>query len=416
MRRLKKFIPIKRDIAERIAVAKHLFPNVEDPTKLSGIKITEFKGQITKETIIKGIPHGLSTHLNGDMSVCCMWNGEMNGYWFYKNEFGYGLTIVDMGEEIHLTTWDENGHIKNVDSLSITREHLELDAFLSKYPEAVAQIEKTAKGPLWSSLIEVAYIDSGVSMEMGKRLTWAYERKLRFEQGLYTPNSDFLPFYLQQMEMTQKIILEDRLAHELKYIGGVSVAFSQREMKLVGAIIVLDLETFEVVDKAYHEENITYPYIPHLYSFREVPPLLEAMKKLKVTPDLLLCEGHGIDHPIKMGIATHLGMALDMPTIACSTSRLVGLWEKEKLGLERGSEVDLKWEGKRHGKVLRTQNEARPVFVSIGHKTTFKIAMDLVLKLSQKSSLPLTIEKTNELLDTLLEERTEVLFLDRDED
>ncbi|MEZ5043390.1 MAG: deoxyribonuclease V [Saprospiraceae bacterium] len=236
------------------------------------------------------------------------------------------------------------------------------------------------------------------------------------EEGMYSGNNDFLPYYLQQNEMSKKVIKEDNLPEEINCIGGVDVAYNELKQKMIGAIVVLNSKTFEIMEEAYHEMNITFPYVPGLFSFREIPPLIEAYNKLKAKPEIIICDGHGIAHPKKIGMATHLGIELNIPTIGCAKNRLVGIWQKEKLGTKRGSMVSLNWDGEEVGKVLRTQDKIKPVFVSIGHMISLESATSWVLKLCDKYRLPETTRISDRLVNRLMKDRTEIKFLDKDKE
>lgn len=352
---------------------------------------------------------------NGEMSVSCKWNGQLNGYWFYKYINGYGLMTLDLGEEIELICWNEKGELQEFDSLDIKRRHLDIDSFMSEYPEVITHIDKVAHSQLWSSLSEVAYIGCGVKEKLGRRLTWAYERKLRMEKGLYSENADFLPFYVEQNEMKEKVIKTDCFSDEINFIGGVDVAYNEDEQRMIGAIVVLDSKTLETIEESYHEMDITFPYVPGLFSFRETPSLIEAYNKLTTKPDVIVCDGHGIAHPKGVGMATHLGIKLDIPTIGCAKKRLIGIWNQGDLGTQKGSQASLIWEGTEVGKVLRTSNEVKPMFVSIGHKISIESATSLVLKLCSNYRLPETTRKSDQLVNKLMKERIEIDFLDSDE-
>lgn len=351
---------------------------------------------------------------HSEMSVSCSWNNLENGYWFYKNKYGYGLMTHDMGEEIEVMLWDEKGKLQKIISLNIKREHLDIEKFMSKYPEVVNHIARMAQGDLCSSLIEVAYLGCGVEENLGRRLTWAYERKLRMENGIYKGNADFLPYFIEQNEMSEKVITEDCLPERINLIGGVDVAYNEDQQKMIGAIVVLNSKTLEVVEESYHEMNITFPYVPGLFSFRETPPIIEAFNKLTIKPEIIVCDGHGIAHPKGVGMATHLGIKLNIPTIGCAKKRLVGIWNKEELATQKGSHVPLKWEGGEIGKVLRTRNEVKPVFVSIGHKVNLESATSIVLSLCSNYRLPETTRKSDQLVNKLMKERTEIDFFGGD--
>ena len=409
-------IPFERNVQDWFVIPNQLMKLPRKNKEFSGITTTIFRGKKSKQAKIKGINHGISEALNREMSIGCLWFGEMNGYWFFKNKYGFVLMTMDMGEEIESIHWNEYGERTGMNTLSITSSHLDIDTFMSKYPKVIEHIDKVAHSQLWSSLIEVSYFDSGVEMELAQRLTWAYERKLRMQEGMYSENSDFLPYYIQQNEMCDRVIKIDELPVKINLIGGVDVAYNEIEQKMIGAVVVLNSETLEIVDEAHHEMNITFPYVPSLFSFREVPPIIEAFKKLKTKPEIIICDGHGIAHPKKIGIATHLGIELNLPTIGCAKNRLVGIWEKEKLGAKRGSIEPLNWDGEEVGKVLRTQDDVKPVFVSIGHKISLNSATSWVLKLCSQYRLPETTRKSDQIVNRLMKDRTEIRFMDREEE
>jgi deoxyribonuclease V len=219
------------------------------------------------------------------------------------------------------------------------------------------------------------------------------------KKGIYTESSDFLPYYRQQHELSKRAIRHDEIADDIRLIGGADVAYRESEDRMVGAIVVLDSQTLQVVASACCEMEITFPYVPGLFSFREVPALVQAFGQLEVKPQVIVCDGHGIAHPKKIGMATHLGIELDIPTIGCAKSRLVGSWNKDELKLERGSSVPLAWENEIVGNVLRTQTGIKPVFVSIGHKVSLQTATSMVLHLASKYRLPETTRQSDQLVN-----------------
>lgn len=412
--RIEKHIPFEIDVQDWITIPSHLFEISRKNQGFSGIFMTDINGKISKRTIINGISHGIFESRNGGINIGCSSFERTNGYWFSAHAHGYGLFSVDMGETIESIHWNGDGIRIGKNTLSITEKHLDIDEFMSQYPKVIKHIDEVAHSQLWSSLIEVSYFHSGVEMELAQRLTWAYERKIRMEEGLYSADNDFLPYFIQQNELSKKVIEEDQLPDNINYIGGVDVAYNELKQKMIGAIVVLDSKTLETVEEAYHEMNITFPYVPGLFSFREIPPLIEAYKKLKIKPEIIICDGHGIAHPKRIGMATHLGIELNIPTIGCAKNRLVGVWEKDNLGMKRGSMESLEWDGEEVGKVLRTQDNVKPVFVSIGHKISLGSATSWVLKLSVKYRLPETTRKSDQLVNKLMKDKTEIKFLDEE--
>lgn len=209
-------------------------------------------------------------------------------------------------------------------------------------------------------------------------------------------------YYLIQEELSKKVIKQNCLPQHIRYIAGTDVSYKDSIDMMVGAFVVLDAETLEVVDQASHQMKITFPYITGLFSFREVPPLLEAYKKLSIKPDLVICDAQGLAHPRHFGMACHLGLELDLPTIGCGKTRLIGNYDKELTGKEKGDQQDLIYKNEVVGKVLTTRKGTKPLFVSIGHKIDLNTAVNWVLKASPKYRLPETTRQADKLVGELM--------------
>ena len=169
-------------------------------------------------------------------------------------------------------------------------------------------------------------------------------------------------------------------------VVGADVSYAKRAETMYAAVVVMEWPSGEVVEEVTAERRAEFPYIPGLLSFREMPSLLAAFEKLRIRPDVIICAGHGIAHPRGFGIASHLGVLLDVPTIGCAKKRLVG--EHAEPGPERGSQVPLRLEGKTIGTVLRTRSNVKPVFISIGHRIGLRSAVRLVLETGGGYRLP----------------------------
>lgn len=198
-----------------------------------------------------------------------------------------------------------------------------------------------------------------------------------------------------QENLRKQLILIDQLPTDLQLIAGVDVEYDKDTDLIAGAIAVLDFHTLEVKAVATHVMHVTFPYIPGLFSFREMPVLLEAWKKLELRPELIVCDGHGLAHPRRFGLACHLGVVLDLPTLGCGKTRLFGNFEP--LAEARGSISPLLAEDNQEqvGNVLRTQPGINPVFVSPGHKISIGTATDIVLKMAAEYRLPETTRKAD---------------------
>jgi deoxyribonuclease V len=188
-----------------------------------------------------------------------------------------------------------------------------------------------------------------------------------------------------QQRLRARVSERDRLGPVVR-VAGADVAYDEHEDLLHAAVVVLDADSLEVLESASVCSKAPFPYVPGFLSFRELPALLAAFAKLRLRPDLLLADGHGRAHPRRFGIACHLGVSLDLPTIGCAQSRLVGL--HRTLGVRRGSHVQLRQGSEVVGEVLRTRDGARPIYVSIGHRISLPTARRWVLRLTPRTRLP----------------------------
>jgi deoxyribonuclease V len=162
--------------------------------------------------------------------------------------------------------------------------------------------------------------------------------------------------------------------------------FTADKKNIIACIVVLSAKTFEIVETSYTVQAVNFPYIPGLLSFREAPACLAAIKKLTTTPDCFIVDGQGIAHPRRLGIASHLGLFLDVPTIGCAKSRLLGDFTPPPS--QKGSTSPLTDKGEIIGSVVRTRSNVKPVFVSIGHKCNLCDAVRIILDCCRKYRLP----------------------------
>jgi deoxyribonuclease V len=167
-------------------------------------------------------------------------------------------------------------------------------------------------------------------------------------------------------------------------IAGCDASYS--EGKVIGAVCLYRYPEIELIQRAVFHEQCRFPYVPGYLSFREGAALMGAIHKLNSRPDVLMFDGQGIAHPRGMGIASHLGVLLDIPSVGCAKSRLVGTCSEP--GRAKGAQSALKFDGRMIGVVLRTRTDVRPVFVSPGHRVDIRGAVDLVLKCTGKYRLP----------------------------
>ena len=173
---------------------------------------------------------------------------------------------------------------------------------------------------------------------------------------------------------------------KIEYIAGIDCSYDIKSNLSFAIIIIMKLNELIPLEMVRAELPIHFPYIPGLLSFREIPVILAAFKQLKIYPDLLMVDGHGIAHPRQLGIAAHLGVLLDIPSIGVAKSRLTG-WYKEP-ELTKGSKSELTHKGIKLGTVLRTKDKVKPLFISPGHKIGQESSVELVLQCLTKYRLP----------------------------
>lgn len=192
-----------------------------------------------------------------------------------------------------------------------------------------------------------------------------------------------------QKEMGEKVLAEDVINKPINYIGGMDVSNTpfDPEERIFGAAIVLSYPFLSVVQTATQANRQTFPYIPGLLGFREVPTLIQAYQQLSLVPDITMVDGHGISHPRGLGVASHLGVLLDIPTIGVAKSILVGS-PAGPLSEEIGSMVPLLWKGKEIAMMVRTKKRCSPLIISVGHKVSLPTATQLVLQCLTKYRLP----------------------------
>lgn len=186
---------------------------------------------------------------------------------------------------------------------------------------------------------------------------------------------------------------QDRLG-PVRTVAGVDVAYEKGGDRVFAAVVVLDAATLEVLDEATHEERVRFPYIPGLFSFRELPPIATCFEALRTAPDLVVCDGQGCAHPRRFGLACHLGVLFDLPAIGCAKTLLVG--SHAPLGHHRGSTAPILDAGEEVGLALRTQDGVHPVYVSVGHRVGLDTARRWVLHLAQRYRLPETTRRADQ--------------------
>ncbi|MCW9089204.1 MAG: deoxyribonuclease V [Gammaproteobacteria bacterium] len=197
-----------------------------------------------------------------------------------------------------------------------------------------------------------------------------------------------------QRQLRVHLRIEDDLG-EVRTVAGVDVGFEQNNAITRAAVAVLDYPSLQLRESAIARQPTRFPYIPGLLSFREIPAVLAALEQLSELPDLLLCDGQGIAHPRRLGIASHLGLLIDRPTIGVGKSRLVGTHDEP--GREKGQWVPLSDKGEVIGCVLRTRTGVKPLYISPGHRLGLDSAREWVVRCLTRYRLPETTRHAHRL-------------------
>lgn len=190
-----------------------------------------------------------------------------------------------------------------------------------------------------------------------------------------------------QLLLQRQVILEDQF-DKIELVAGVDVGFDKASNTGRAVIAVLRYDDLSLVESAVAEQELTFPYVPGLLSFRELPVILEALEKLSVMPDIFLCDGQGTAHPRRFGIACHLGCITGIPALGVGKSRLCGNYDEPRK--EKGSVSELRDGDEVIGAVVRTRTGIKPVYVSPGHKISLETSIKVVLKCVTKYKLPET--------------------------
>lgn len=212
-----------------------------------------------------------------------------------------------------------------------------------------------------------------------------------------------------QQQLRSEVVTQDQL-REVRRVAGVDVGFEDDGETTRAAVAVLSFPDLQLVEQAIARRPTQFPYIPGLLSFREVPAVLDALEKLRQSPDILLCDGMGTAHPRRFGIACHIGILVDLPSIGVGKSRLVG--HHAPVPDEKGAWVPLIDKGETIGAVLRTRVKTNPLYISPGHRVSLETAIATVLRCTTKYRLPETTRCAHKLASGLIDESQLSLQLD----
>ena len=190
-----------------------------------------------------------------------------------------------------------------------------------------------------------------------------------------------------QVKLRRRLRFDDSAA-PLRYVAGVDVGFEQAGTIARAGVVVLSLPDLAVVDCAIARAPTRFPYVPGLLSFREIPVILQALRRLRIAPDALLCDGHGYAHPRRFGLACHLGLIADLPCVGVAKTLLIGTHDAAPE--DRGAWSALTEQGELIGAVLRSRAGVKPLYISVGHRVTLPRAIELVMACTTRFRLPET--------------------------
>ena len=198
-----------------------------------------------------------------------------------------------------------------------------------------------------------------------------------------------------QKQLAHEVVAEDRFGAPFKTVAGIDLGYDAKNDTSRAVVVVLSFPKLELIETSEAILPIQFPYVPGLLSFRETPVAIKALEKLTVAPDLILCDGQGLAHPRRFGIACHIGLIVDVLTIGVARSLLVG--KVENLGETRGNTAPLVYRNEQVGVALRTKDKVQPIYVSIGHRISLETATDFVLQCTPKYRLPETTRLADKL-------------------
>lgn len=183
---------------------------------------------------------------------------------------------------------------------------------------------------------------------------------------------------------------------KVEFVAGLDVSYPRDRAKPARAAgVIVCVKDLSIYERVVLEEVVSFPYVPGFLSFRELPPLLSVLERMSCVPDIVLCDGQGVAHPRRFGLACHLGVVTGIPTVGVAKSRLIGTHKQVAEG--KGSWQPLQDKEERIGIVLRTRNGVKPVYLSIGHKMDMSSAFKLVLTLCPKYRIPIPIREADRL-------------------
>ncbi|MDP9347956.1 MAG: deoxyribonuclease V [Gemmatimonadota bacterium] len=202
-----------------------------------------------------------------------------------------------------------------------------------------------------------------------------------------------------QTELRERLLLEPPPGFAPRLLAGADISFERFADRGYAGVVVLDATTLEPVDQASAAVDLVFPYVPGYLSFRELPAIATAWERLERKPDVLVFDGQGTAHPRRFGVACHGGLLLDVPSVGCAKSLLVG--RHGPLGEERGSTAELVHRGEVVGMAVRTRAGVKPLYVSPGHRMDLPTAVEIVLRAAPRYREPETTRRAHRLVNEL---------------
>lgn len=198
-----------------------------------------------------------------------------------------------------------------------------------------------------------------------------------------------------QKQLAFEVVAENDFDTPIKTVAGIDLGYNAANETCRAVVVVLSFPELQLIESSEAITPIQFPYVPGLLSFRETPVAVKALEKLKITPDAIICDGQGLAHPRGFGIACHIGLITNVPTLGAAKSLLVGKFDD--LGETRGSTADLIYKKQIVGAAVRTKDRVQPVYVSVGHKISLPTAIDLVFRCAPKYRLPETTRLADQM-------------------
>ena len=188
-----------------------------------------------------------------------------------------------------------------------------------------------------------------------------------------------------QKELKDKVSLK-KIDKKIKYVAGLDISYAKGSNVMWAGVVVLDFSSLNKAEERWSQKKVNFPYIPGLLSFREIPALIDVLRKIEIEPDLIFCDGQGIAHPRGLGLASHLGILLNKSTIGCAKSPLVGTYNQ--VGERKGNYAYLMHQNRIIGAVVRTRSKVKPLFVSPGFGVMLNDCVKFVLETCSKCRIP----------------------------